>query len=55
MSKRERRELLLKNGESFGNAALELVEISKLENGPEETDLATITVGCTQIFSLVCC
>ena len=55
MSKRETRELLLQNGESFGNVALELSEISKLEAGPDETDLATITVGCTQILSLVCC
>ena len=55
MSKREKRELLLKNGEFYGNVALELSEISKLENGPEETELATITVGCTQVLSLICC
>jgi hypothetical protein len=55
MSKPETRELLLKNGESFGNVALELAEISKLEAGPDESDLATITAGCTQVLSLICC
>ena len=55
MSKREKRELLLKNGEAFGNVALELAEISKLENGPEETELATITVGCTSMLTIICC
>lgn len=55
MSKREKRELLLKNGESFGNVALELAEISKLEAGPDESDLATITVGCGGALTLICC
>ena len=55
MSKQEKREWLAKNGEIFGSADVDLAEIRKLEAGPEESDLATITVGCTYILSLVCC
>ena len=55
MSKQEKREWLAKNGEMFGSAAVELAEIRKMEAGSEETDLATLSVGCTSILSLVCC
>ena len=55
MSKHERRELLLNNDDFFGNVSVELAEISKLETGPDESDLATFTVGCGSVLSLVCC
>lgn len=55
MSKKERRELLLNNSEFFGSMAVELAEINKLETGPDESDLATITVGCSSVLSLICC
>ncbi len=55
MSKSERREWLIQNGEIFGNAELELMEFDKVQNRQEESDLATISVGCGGWLTVVCC
>lgn len=55
MSKKEAREKLVVNSESFGNAIFELKEIEKIQAGPEESDLTTISAVCGAWFTLACC
>lgn len=55
MSKQEKREWLIGNCEVFGNAGLERMELEKLQAGPEETELTTISVGCGGLLTIICC
>jgi len=55
MSKKEKREWLARNSETFGNAVYELNEINRLQEGPDETDLATLSAGCSGFLTLACC
>lgn len=55
MSRQEKRAWLIGNSEAFGNAEFERIELEKLQEGPEETELTTISVGCGGLLTVICC
>ena len=46
---------MLDNSSSFGDAVFELKQIIKLQSEIIEEELATFTVGCSELFTMVCC
>lgn len=55
MSKREARELLKRNCTEAGDFQKELFEMERVQSQTSPEELATLTAGCTGMFTLVCC
>ena len=55
MHKNERRWELVESCEAIGSVDHELREVTKLNNSSAPEDIVTLTVGCSELLSLVCC
>ena len=57
MSKNELREVRKGMRSAAGNAEEELAELERVQKAGKkpDSDLGTITVGCSTLFSIICC
>ncbi len=57
MSKNELREVRRGIRSAAGNAEVERAELERVQKAGKkpDSDLGTITVGCTTVFSIICC
>ena len=57
MSKEEARNLKRGTGSAAGNARREIAELERLQEAEQgvDSEITTITHGCTDLFSLICC
>ena len=57
MSKNELREVRKGMRSAAGNAEVELAELERVQKAGKkpDSDLGTITVGCSTLFSIICC
>lgn len=55
MEKRNVREALVNCSSVAGNATKELKEIQKMQELSEPTDMATFSVGCSAVLTVICC
>ncbi len=57
MSKNELREVRRGMCSAAGNAEVELAELERVQKAGKKpgSDLGTITVGCTTVYSIICC
>lgn len=57
MSKEEMREMRKGGSSAAGYAAKELEQIEKLQKVSQGTDMEiiTLTAGCSEIYTLICC
>ncbi len=55
MGKAELRAEFIERCEATGDLDRELVELSKFKEATEPSELVTITVGCSELLSLICC
>lgn len=55
MHKNERRWELVENCEAIGSVDRELREVSKLNNSSTPEDILTLTVGCSELLTIICC
>ena len=57
MSKEEARNMKRATGSSAGNAKREIMELERLQEAEQrgDSEITTITAGCTTFLSLICC
>lgn len=57
MSKKELREIRRGMSSAAGNVEAELEELERLQKAGKKpnTEIETITVGCTTFYSIICC
>lgn len=54
MSRNEMRKKMLESGNAAGDIQAEMGELRKVQKTREE-DVMTITVGCSALFTVMCC
>lgn len=55
MDKRELRNKLLRESNAAGDPEFELNQLRRVQTGPEESDMYTLTVTCSEIATIICC
>lgn len=55
MSKKEIRQDSTLLASTAGDLSLERLELSKVQSNYNDEDLGTITVGCTELLTILCC
>ena len=55
MGRNEVREVLLKSSAISGDCAKERLQIEKSQQASSPSDISTITVGCGDFLTIMCC
>ena len=55
MTKKEIREKMKKSNKVWGDMQFECEQLHKIQAGPDDQDIATLSAACSSFLTLVCC